>query len=495
MGRYIWIRILKSILSIMIVVSIVVILVYKLVPVDKVFEQDEAYRKLKANQKVVYSLAKLESLGYLDYLTQGEMLATEAEGGNTALKPQDEEFQRVMQLYEDRGYTVRELTDNDGLRGSRVAYRYYNSFELIGGFFSRLVRFDNPNAIQDPANPDMERGYKWQPDHNGVIALTCEGCEYYYQLYFNSHFPFIHMNFIHFWFGESFPVHNGIHTLDVIGRGQGKTVKMEQTFPTGEVLKSPINQHTRKYKSKIDHIDEKKYGDSHYAMTTNIYDSPSMIQTSYLFGLISLVLAYLFAIPMGIAMARKQGQFIDKLGIVYINILLALPSLALIFFFKYIGFSLGLPGKFPELGFKNIKSYILPILLLAMMSTPGLMMWIRRYMVDQSTADYVKFARSKGLTDRQIARKHIFKNAIIPIVNGIPASIILAISGAVVTETLFAVPGMGKMLPDAIKSANNNMVITLSFIFTSLSVISIFLGDLLMTWVDPRISLNIKERG
>lgn len=120
-------------------------------------------------------------------------------------------------------------------------------------------------------------------------------------------------------------------------------------------------------------------------------------------------------------------------------------------------------------------------------------MWIRRYMVDQETADYVKFARSKGLTDKEISKRHILKNAIIPIINGIPSSVILAISGAIVTESMFAVPGMGKMLPDAINGANNNMVITLTFIFTSLAVFSVFLGDLLMTVVDPRISLDIKE--
>lgn len=120
-------------------------------------------------------------------------------------------------------------------------------------------------------------------------------------------------------------------------------------------------------------------------------------------------------------------------------------------------------------------------------------MWIRRYMVDQESADYVKFARSKGLTDKEISKRHILKNAIIPIINGLPSSVILAISGAIVTESMFAVPGMGKMLPDAINGANNNMVITLTFIFTSLAVFSVFLGDLLMTVVDPRISLDIKE--
>lgn len=493
MARYIWVRLLKSIFSIFVVVAIVVILVYKLVPVDKVFEKDEAYRKLKANQKTVYFYNKLEQLGYLDYLTIGEMFEQASKDSPDQHKPDDPEYQRVLKHFEDKGYTVVKLTKNDSLRGTYIAYRYYNAFQLIGGFFSRLFVIDNPHAIQDPNNPDMKRGYAFEKDQNGRYALTCEGCKYKYQVYFDGHFPFIHQNVFKLWFGESYPTDSGIHTLDVISRGQGKKLKVEQVFPTGEKSKSPINQYSRSYKFQPDHLDEKKYGDSHYANTTTLQEAPSMINTSYLFGLISIILAYLVSIPMGISMARNKGKLIDKIGIVYINFILALPSLALIFFIKYFGFFLGFPDKFPQLGFFNIKSYILPIVILAIMNTPGLMMWIRRYMVDQQTSDYVKFAKSKGLSDREIARRHIFKNAIIPIVNGIPGSIILAISGAVVTETMFAVPGMGKMLPDAIKGANNNMVITLTFIFTALSVISVFIGDLLMTVVDPRISLDVKE--
>ena len=134
----------------------------------------------------------------------------------------------------------------------------------------------------------------------------------------------------------------------------------------------------------------------------------------------------------------------------------------------------------------------MPVLILALLQTPSLMMWLRRYMIDQSNADYVKFARAKGLSQHEIFRNHILRNAIIPIVNGIPGSIILCISGALITESAFAVPGMGKMLPDAIKQTNNNMVITLVFIFTALSILSVLIGDLLMTVVDPRISLTEK---
>ena len=113
-------------------------------------------------------------------------------------------------------------------------------------------------------------------------------------------------------------------------------------------------------------------------------------------------------------------------------------------------------------------------------------------MLEVLDSDYIKFARAKGLSQKEIFNRHILKNAIIPFVNGLPSSVVLCISGAVITESVFAIPGMGKMLPDSIKIYNNNMVITLTFIFTTLSIFSLLLGDILMTLVDPRIQLSAK---
>ena len=254
---------------------------------------------------------------------------------------------------------------------------------------------------------------------------------------------------------------------------------------------SALIQTSCQYKYLTDHLDEKRFTD-HYATCRSYHESPSMVETSYILGLIALVIAYVMAIPLGISMAQHKDKLIDKIGIAYINLLIAVPSLAFIFFMRSIGTLFNLPDKFPQLGFKDIRSYIMPVLILALLQTPSLMMWLRRYMIDQSNADYVQFARAKGLSQREIFRKHILRNAIIPIVNGIPGSIILCISGALITESAFAVPGMGKMLPDAIKQTNNNMVITLVFIFTALSILSVLIGDLLMTVVDPRISLTEK---
>jgi oligopeptide transport system permease protein len=116
------------------------------------------------------------------------------------------------------------------------------------------------------------------------------------------------------------------------------------------------------------------------------------------------------------------------------------------------------------------------------------MMWIRRFMIDQTSSDYVKFARSKGLTETEIFSKHILRNAIIPIVHGIPMSIVGTLTGAIITERVYAVPGMGKMLTSSINAFDNSLIVALTFIFTALSVLALLLGDILITFVDPRIS-------
>lgn len=485
MKKYIFSRIMKSIVAIFVVVSIVIIMLYTLVPRNHIFQNDEGYKKMGGDARTSYMYTRYEEQGYLDYQTQVDMCST-SDDYDACMVAGSDELNAVIAEYESKGYTVEYMRS-----GEAYAHRDYNPLELIWNFYSDLIVIDHPNAVQDENNPDLERGYYIGTGPNGLPAVMCSGCNYKYQFYIDSSFPFIHTNAIKLDFGTSFPTNQGVPTLQVISQGQGSQAPFEQTFPTGSVENSAINQFTCQYKTTVDSLDQRRFTDN-YANCLSVYESPSMINTSYIFGIIALVIAYAFALPAGIAMAKNKGKLIDKAGIVLINFLIAVPSLALIFFVRSIGSIFNFPDRFPLLGFGDIRSYVIPILILALLQIPSLMTWIRRYMLDQSNADYAKFAKAKGLSQNEIFTKHILKNAIIPIVNGIPSSIILCISGALLTESAFAIPGMGKMLPDAIKASNNNMVINLVFIFATLSILSVLIGDLLMTVVDPRIQLAAK---
>ena len=113
-------------------------------------------------------------------------------------------------------------------------------------------------------------------------------------------------------------------------------------------------------------------------------------------------------------------------------------------------------------------------------------------MIDQMNSDYVKFARAEGLSEREIFSSHISRNAVIPIVHGIPASILGCLTGAIITERVYSVPGVGNLLTTAINGHDNGIIIACTLFYTSLSVISLILGDLLMAKVDPRISFESK---
>lgn len=545
MKKYILGRIVRSLISIVAVVAIAMLLIYSLIPKMQVFDQDQTWKKIAKDPiaSITYKYTKWEDLGYLDFVPQSEMRkGSDLEGKSTrtdafnivkkewedkgynvlflengtayvkkgfdfymeqpemcklsekgidyeeCIKVRNDDFQKLVDSYTEKGYELAYYEN-----GNIYAYRDYTVFEQLGKFLSTFIKFDNPQVVKDAKNPNLERGISFGTDFNGIPAIKCSGCENQYLLYFDSSFPFVHQNWVSFNFGKSYPTYSGIDTMQVISKGQGETIMKDVTFDTGISGSSGMNLHTCKYKptETLDSLDKTKFS-TNYADCGYNMSSPSMIGTSYLFGILGIIVSYGIAIPAGIRMAQKKDQWEDKLGIVYINLMIAVPSLAFILFAKMLGKGVGLPDKFPQYGFGDFRSYILPVIILGLLSTAGLMIWVRRYMVDQANSDYVKFARAKGLTQKEIFTRHILKNAIIPIVNGIPASIVLCISGAVITESVFAIPGMGKMLPDAIKATNNNMIICLTFIFTTLSIFSLLLGDILMTFVDPRIQLSSK---
>ena len=490
MKRYILGRILRAVLSICVVMSITIILIYTCIPRERILTKDPGLSKFTGDARTNYQYRIWRQAGYLDYLQPSDFCSV-SEDPKTCAQG-DADYEEIVADYVDRGYTYIEYKESD----LGFVTRDYSVPELLINFFTNLVNIDNPWYVQDAQNPDIERNYYITTGPNGLPAVACSGCQYKYQLYFDSNFPFIHQNAVKLEFGISYPTFDGLDTMDVINGGQGELIMTEQTFPTGLTQSSALNQYTCQYKatSTIDHLDQNKFTDN-YANCKSNDDAPSMVSTSYLFGIIALVIAYLISIPAGISMARHKDKWQDKIGIAYVNFMIAVPSLAFIYFVKWIGRFFGAPEKFPQLGFGDIRSYILPIIILALLSTSSVMIWMRRYMIDQSNSDYVKFARAKGLSEKEIFNKHILKNAIIPIVNGIPSSIILCISGSVITESVFSIPGMGKMLPDSITALNNKMVITLTFIFASLAIFALLCGDLLMTVVDPRIQLTARKGG
>ena len=138
------------------------------------------------------------------------------------------------------------------------------------------------------------------------------------------------------------------------------------------------------------------------------------------------------------------------------------------------------------------SSWILPAISMSLGSSASYAMWMRRYMVDELNKDYVKLARAKGLKDKKTMRKHVLRNAFVPMSQYLPASLLYTIAGSIYIESLYSIPGMGGLLVDAIQRQDNPLVQALVLIYSSIGIIGLFLGDVLMASLDPRIKLDRK---
>lgn len=217
----------------------------------------------------------------------------------------------------------------------------------------------------------------------------------------------------------------------------------------------------------------------------------SKIGISMKIGLISMVVSLPLGMALGVLMARSKGGFADKLGNAYIVFIQAVPNAVYFIFIQLYGsdlFRVSMLYKETEW-----TSLILPVISLALPSISSYAMWLRRYMVDETNKDYIKLARAKGVPNSTIWFRHVFRNSVVPMVNLIPGSILLTISGSIYVESLYSIPGMGGLLVDVIKRQDNNMVLALVVIFAVMSILGLLLGDLLMAVVDPRISFTKKE--
>ena len=205
-------------------------------------------------------------------------------------------------------------------------------------------------------------------------------------------------------------------------------------------------------------------------------------------GLFSMLLGIVAGISMGMMMVRYRDRLGDGIGNLYILIVRAVPSLIYLFFLQiWVSRWLNLPLVYD----KDIpSSWILPILCLSLSSIAWYALWIRRFMVDEENQDYVKFAAVKGLSRKAVLRRHIFRNAVIPITAYLPSDLLNIVAGSLIIETLYAIPGTGGLLTTAIKRQDNNLVQVLVLMYAALSILGVFLGDLMLAFVDPRIKLT-----
>ena len=522
MGKYLLKRILHGVVSIIIVVAIVMVLIYSLLDRELIFTADNTYTRQVSNAKTAYMYTKWEEFGYLDYVTYSEWLnalarngeideATRANAVSFGRKPENdskvaaEYVEKFTDYYESQGYTVTRL--NAKVNGRKLvtggAQLLFAAKDLpltsrLWTYFTSLVDIDNIHKAEEVEGERKLTFTLYDPVYGGEKfspAIIGNGTEHKYLLYFDNQFPYIHQNLATIRLGTSYTVNKGVDVADTMSRSQGTYMMSNITFPTGHTEESADDLHTATYmlgSREANQLNQDRFTDD-YTVVGAVRGGFSKLGFSFVIGVLAVMLSYALGLSLGVLMALNKDKLIDKLGTVYTILIIAMPSLAYIFAVKAVGGKLGLPTTF-DMGLGTKLIYVLPIISLAMRSIADLMKWMRRYMVDQSTADYVKFARSGGLSEREIFTKHIMKNAAIPIVHGIPGQVLGAMIGAIITERVYVVPGAGNLLTEAINKYDNGVIVGVRLFYAVLSVTSVILGDIFMATVDPRISFTTKDR-
>lgn len=210
----------------------------------------------------------------------------------------------------------------------------------------------------------------------------------------------------------------------------------------------------------------------------------------------ALLIGVVLALPLGIVAALRHRQFADFVTMLAALVGVSTPPFAvgllLIYVFAYrwgVLPSAGLPS-FAENGVSAVRHLVLPVVTLALSSVALSARLLRSSMLEVLNQDYVRTARAKGAGTWTIVRIHCLKNALIPMVTVLGLQLGALIGGAVVTETVFALPGVGRLAVDAI-AARDFAIVQGVVLIVAVSIVFInLLTDLLYRWLDPRISLR-----
>jgi len=215
------------------------------------------------------------------------------------------------------------------------------------------------------------------------------------------------------------------------------------------------------------------------------------IPYSLYFGLAALTLSLSFGLLMGVMQAREKSKWFDNLGSAYVVFINAVPAAVYFLFIQlYATHYLKVPILFDR---TRPISWILPAVSMSLGGIASYALWMRRFMVDELNRDYIKLARAKGLSDTQVMFKHVLRNAFVPMAQHLPTTLLMTIAGSLFIESLYSIPGMGGLLIDAISRQDNPLVQALVLIYSTIGVFGLFLGDVLMAVIDPRIKLVKRE--
>ncbi len=224
---------------------------------------------------------------------------------------------------------------------------------------------------------------------------------------------------------------------------------------------------------------------------------------SFILGLVSFIFEIIIAIPLGIRAARRQYSFTDYATTVVSMVCISMPTFFLATILKYV-FSVklgwfdlsGMQGRnymnLSQMGkFLDVaKHFVLPAITLTVINIGSLMRYTRTNMLEVLNADYIRTARAKGVPEKQVINRHAFRNTLIPLVTMLGGSLPSLFAGALITETLFSIRGIGYASYTSMTQGDIPFIMFYLAFISILTLLGNLISDLLYAAVDPRVRLT-----
>ena len=212
------------------------------------------------------------------------------------------------------------------------------------------------------------------------------------------------------------------------------------------------------------------------------------------------LLAILVALPVGVLAGTRPYSIFDQIANTLAFIGFSLPTfftgllLILVFSIQLDWLPFVYRADLNATGWRfyweHIKQSIMPVTVLGLFQGASLVRYVRSSVLDVVRLDYVTTARSKGIGERKVIIRHVVRNALIPVVTLVALQMPIVFGGAIVTEQIFRVPGIGSLLISAMLANDTPVVMAVTFVFACLVVLFNLIADILYGWLDPRISFR-----
>jgi peptide/nickel transport system permease protein len=200
---------------------------------------------------------------------------------------------------------------------------------------------------------------------------------------------------------------------------------------------------------------------------------------------IALIISLLLGIPLGVLAAVKRGTAIDTAARLIALLGQSVPVFWLGLVLMYF-FSVQL-GWLPTSGYGDWRHYVLPSVSMALFTVAAVTRLVRVSMIDALSSEYIKLARIKGVSERAVIWKHALRNSLIPVLTYMGAFFATMITGAVVIETVFSWPGIGRLAYESILSRDFPVMQAVVLTMTAIFMVANLLVDIAYVWLDPRV--------